>query len=228
MGAIHETGHARFEQNLPRVARQADRHGALLWHSRKSEPRVRDAACAQPRISGFAPMLAEHFGDQPAFEAGTLFRLFTRAKPGLIRVHADEVTYSAHIILRYKIERPLIEGEIEAEDVPAMWDKKMESLPGLDARSNFKDGAMQDVHWTDGAFGCFPSYTLGAMYAAQWFAAMRRTHPDLAPVFDWLHANVWSQGSRWEAPALVRRASGEPLNPAYLRAHLETRYLGGK
>lgn len=93
---------------------------------------------------------------------------------------------------------------------------------------------MQDVHWTEGAFGYFPSYTLGAMYAAQWFAAMRRGMPeldariaagDLAPVFAWLNAHIWSQASRWETPELVARASGEPLNPQHLRSHLEQRYL---
>ena len=111
----------------------------------------------------------------------------------------------------------------------------MQTLLGLDTRGNFKDGCMQDVHWTEGAFGYFPSYTLGAMYAAQWFAAMRRAVPDLdariaagdlAPVFEWLGANIWSQASRWDTPELVRRASGEALNPEHLRSHLETRYLG--
>ena len=110
----------------------------------------------------------------------------------------------------------------------------MRRLLGLDTRGNFKDGCLQDVHWSDGSFGYFPSYTLGAMYAAQWFAAMRRATPDvdqriaagdLRPVFDWLRANIWSQGSRWETPELVRRASGEELNPAHLRRHLEARYL---
>jgi carboxypeptidase Taq len=156
-------------------------------------------------------------------------------KPGFIRVEADEVTYPAHVILRYEIERALIEGEIEAEDIPALWDEKMQTLLGLDTRGNYKDGCMQDVHWTEGAFGYFPSYTLGAMYAAQWFAAMRRTMPeldariaagDLAPVFEWLGANIWSQASRWETPELVSRASGEALDAKYLRAHLQTRYLG--
>jgi len=94
---------------------------------------------------------------------------------------------------------------------------------------------MQDVHWTEGAFGYFPSYTLGAMYAAQWFAAMRRGAPDLdqriaagdlAPVFEWLNANIWSQASRWDTPELVKRATGEALNPQHFRAHLEARYLG--
>jgi len=182
------------------------------------------------------PMLTAKFGRQPAFAPDNLCMLLTRVAPGLIRVDADEVTYPAHVILRYEIERALIEGAIEAEDVPALWDEKMQSLLGLDTRGNFKDGCMQDVHWTEGAFGYFPSYTLGAMYAAQWFAAMRRAVPDidariaagdLAPVFEWLNANIWSQASRWDTPELVRRASGEALNPAHLRAHLEKRYLDG-
>jgi carboxypeptidase Taq len=143
------------------------------------------------------------------------------------------VTYPAHIILRYEIERPLIEGEIEAEDIPALWDEKMQALLGLATAGNFKDGCLQDVHWSDGAFGYFPSYTLGAMYAAQWFAAIRRAVPDLdakiaagdlAPVFSWLRDHIWSQASLWETPELVRKASGEELNPAHFRAHLEQRY----
>ena len=121
-----------------------------------------------------APMLNEHFGTQSAFAPDNLHRVLTRVKPGLIRVNADEVTYPAHIILRYEIERALIEGEIEPDDIPALWDEKMQTLLGLDTRGNYKDGCLQDVHWSDGSFGYFPSYTLGAMYAAQWFAAMRR------------------------------------------------------
>ena len=94
---------------------------------------------------------------------------------------------------------------------------------------------MQDVHWAGGLFGYFPCYTLGAMYAAQWFAAMRRAVPDLdagiargelAPVFDWLRDNIWHQASRWTTEELAVRASGERLNPAHFRAHLEQRYLG--
>ena len=102
-------------------------------------------------------------------------------------------------------------------------------------RGNYKDGCLQDVHWTDGSFGYFPCYTLGAMYAAQWFAAIRRQSPDLdehiargnfAPVFNWLRDNIWAQASRWSTAELAQRASGEALNPAHFRRHLEARYLG--
>ena len=139
------------------------------------------------------------------------------------------------MILRYGMEKRLIEAEIEAQDIPALWDEGMGSLLGVDSRGNFKNGCMQDVHWGAGLFGYFPCYTLGAMYAAQWFAAIRRGTPDLddrvargelAPMFDWLRANIWQQASRWTTGELAVRASGEILNPVHFRRHLEMRYLG--
>jgi len=237
MGSIHETGHARFEQNLPREWLGQPIGVARSYGIHESQSLAFEMQLARSRgfVGVLAPMLSAHFGDQPAFGTDNLYRLWTRVRPGLIRVEADEVTYPAHVILRYEIERALIECEIEADDIPVLWDEKMHTLLGLDTRGNFRDGCMQDVHWTEGAFGYFPSYTLGAMYAAQWFAAMRRAVPDLdariargdlAPVFEWLNANIWSQASRWDTPELVRRASGEALNPGHLRTHLETRYLG--
>jgi carboxypeptidase Taq len=236
LGTIHETGHARFEQNLPREWLGQPLGNARSYGIHESQSLSFEMQLARSRafVGLLSPLLAAHFGAQPAFAADNLYMLFTRVKPGLIRVDADEVTYPAHVILRYEIERALIEGAIEADDIPALWDEKMLSLLGIDTRGNYRNGCMQDVHWTEGAFGYFPSYTLGAMYAAQWFAAMRRVTPDLdqriaagdlAPVFDWLKQNVWSQASRWDTPELVMRASGEALNPRHFRAHLETRYL---
>lgn len=237
MGTIHETGHARYEQNLPREWLGQPIGTARSYGIHESQSLSFEMQLARSRAftALLAPMLARRLGAQPAFEAGNLHRLFTRVKRGFIRVEADEATYPAHVMLRFDIERALIEGEIEPDDIPALWDEKMEALLGLDTRGNYKDGCLQDAHWTEGAFGYFPSYTLGALYAAQWFAAMRRAMPDLdariargdlVPVFNWLRANIWSQASRWETPELVRRASGEALNPAHFRAHLEARYLG--
>ena len=170
-----------------------------------------------------------------AFTAENLARLYTRVERGYIRVDADEVTYPLHVILRYEIERPLVEGDIEPDDIPALWDEKMSAYLGLDTRGDFKDGCMQDVHWSEGLIGYFPSYTLGAMYAAQWFATIRRAVPDfdrrvaagdLGAAFDWLRANIWSQASRWDTQELVRRASGASLDPRHFREHLQARYLG--
>lgn len=236
MGTIHETGHGRYEQNLPR-------HwlGQPIGHARSMALHESQSLSFEMQLAshpGFArllsPLLEEAFGAQPAFEPANLHRLVTRVSRGLIRVDADEVTYPAHVVLRFEIERPLIEGEIEAEDIPALWDAKMQELLGVDTRGNFRDGPLQDVHWPAGLFGYFPCYTLGAMYAAQWFAAMRLAMPDLdkrigrgelQPVFDWLHENIWSAGCRWHTDELAVRASGEPLNPAHFQAHLRARYL---
>jgi carboxypeptidase Taq len=236
MGTIHETGHARYEQNLPRGWLGQPIGAARSYGIHESQSLSFEMQLARSRAFAglLSPLLAKHFGAQRAFAPDNLHGVLTRVAPGLIRVAADEVTYPAHVILRYEIERPLIEGAIDPEDIPALSDEKMQALLGLDTRGNYSDGCLQDPHWTDGAFGYFPTYTLGAMYAAQWFAALRGATPDLdariaagelAPVFDWLQTNIWSQASRWQPPELVRRASGEALNPGHFRAHLEGRYL---
>jgi carboxypeptidase Taq len=236
MGTIHETGHGRYEQNLPRdwLGQPLANARSMALHESQSLSFEMQLGSHPGFVKHLAPLVAGAFGAQPAFEPANLHRLVTRVKPGLIRVDADEMTYPAHVILRYEIERPLIEGEIEPEDVPALWDQKMMELLGQDTRGNFKDGPLQDVHWPEALFGYFPCYSLGAMYAAQWFAAMRRAAPDLdarieagevGVVFDWLRENIWQQASRWSTDELAVRASGEALNPAHFKAHLESRYL---
>ncbi len=185
-------------------------------------------------VALLAPMIRQAFGDQPALADDNLLRLVTRVAPGKIRVDADELTYAPHVRQRYDIERRRIEREIEPDDVPALWDAGMADWLGQYTRGDFRDGAMQDVHWPEVMFGYFPCYTLGAMYAAQWFAAMRRDTPDLdarisagdlASVFGLLDREIWQQASRWTTDELASRASGEVLNPAFYRAHLEARYL---
>ncbi len=237
MGTIHETGHGLYEQNLPRdwLGQPVAEARSMALHESQSLSFEMQLGSHPGFVANLAPLVADAFGPQPAFAPDNLQRLLTRVKPGLIRVDADEVTYPAHVILRYEIERPLLEGEIEPEDVPALWDAKMQELLGLDTRGNYRDGPMQDVHWPEALFGYFPCYSLGAMYAAQWFAAMRRAMPDLdvrigrgelAPIFDWMRERVWSQASRWATDELAIRASGEALNPLHYKAHLERRYLG--
>lgn len=237
MGTVHETGHARYEQNLPRewLGQPMARARSYGLHESQSLSFEMQLGAHPGFVGQLVPLMVEQFGAQPAFTVENLTRLATRVEPGLIRVEADEVTYPAHVILRFEIERALIEGQIEVDDIPALWDEKMAAYLGRDTRGDYRNGPMQDVHWPSGSFGYFPCYTLGAMYAAQWFATMRRQMPDLDeriaagdlnPVFDWLKDHIWRQGARWETPELTRRASGEALNPAHFRAHLEARYLG--
>lgn len=237
LGTIHETGHGRYEQNLPRewLGQPVAQSRSMAIHESQSLFFEMQLAAHPGFARHLAPLLAQAFGEQPAFEPDNLHRLITRVAPGLIRVEADELTYPAHIILRFEIERALIEGEAEVEDIPALWDAAMQDWLGLDTRGNFRDGPMQDVHWPSGLFGYFPCYSLGAMYAAQWMAAMRREQPgiderilagDLEAAFGWLRERIWQQGSRWPTDELARRASGEALNPEHFRRHLEQRYLG--
>ena len=236
MGVIHETGHARYEQNLPKqwagrpvaLARSTAIHESQSLFFEKQLGR-------SPAFLGLVqPLAVQLLGDQPALAADNFIALNQRVKPGLIRVDADEVSYPAHVILRYEIERALVAGEIEVADIPALWQEKMQALLGLDTTGDFRNGCMQDIHWTDGAFGYFPTYTLGAMYAAQLFQALQRALPqvnelirqgDLQPVFDWLQQNIWQHGSRFSTRQLIENATGEDLNPAHFRQHLEQRYL---
>jgi carboxypeptidase Taq len=237
MGTIHETGHARYEQNLPRewLGQPISNARSMGIHESQSLSFEMQLGRGRAFAGLLAPRLRAHFGDQAAFEPDNLHRLMTRVKPGFIRVDADELTYPAHVILRYGIEKKLIDGSIAADDIPALWDEGMHSLLGVDTRGNYTNGCLQDVHWSGGAFGYFPCYTLGAMYAAQWFAAIRAKTPDLdarvgqgdfAPAFDWLRDHIWTQASRWPTAELARRATGDVLNPQHFRRHLEARYLG--
>ncbi len=237
MGIVHETGHARYEQRLPRawVPLPLGQARSMGIHESQSLSFEMQLGRSRPFLTLIAPLVRKHLGDQPAFSVDNLAQIYTRVRTGLVRTESDELTYPMHIILRFEIERAIVEGEIEPEDVPALWDEKMRTYLGQDTRGNYRDGCLQDIHWTDGAFGYFPSYTLGAMYAAQYFAAMRTQVPDLdakiaagdlTPIFGWLEERIWSQASRWETPELIERATGSPLSASHFERHLRARYLG--
>jgi len=235
-GVVHETGHARYEQNLPRTwpGQPVALARSMAIHESQSLFFEMQLARSAPFQQQLLPKIIAHFGPQPAFELSNLIKLSQRVERGFIRVDADEISYPAHVVLRYEIERALISGDIEVDDIPALWDEKMQEWLGLSTAGNYRNGCMQDIHWTDGAFGYFPSYTLGAMYAAQLFAAARRALPqlesqiasgDFGPLFTWLEQNIWRHGSRFSTSQLITNATGEDLNPLYFRKHLESRYL---
>ncbi|WP_256382748.1 carboxypeptidase M32 [Photobacterium toruni] len=236
MGVIHETGHARYEQGLPQQWRDLPVGEARSMGIHESQSLFCEMQLARsPAFSRLlAPMIQKSFNsDNASLSAENLRLINTRVKPGFIRVDADEVTYPAHVILRYEIERDLIEGNIEVDDIPTIWDQKMTQYLGISTQGNFTDGCMQDIHWTDGSFGYFPSYTLGAMYAAQFMATINKqlnveqlvAQGDLTPIFEWLHNNIWSKGSTLSTDKLVEQATGEMLNPEHFKKHLMKRYL---
>ena len=236
-GTIHETGHGRYDQNRPRewLGQPASNARSMAIHESQSLLFEMQLGCHPGFLANLSPLIIEAFGYQNAFEPQALAHLLTRVKPSLIRVDADEVTYPAHIMLRYEIERQLIEGDIEAVDIPSLWDAQMSSLLNVDTRGNYKDGPLQDVHWPTGAFGYFPCYSIGAMYAAQWFASIEKAmpnvhkdieHGNLQPIWDWLNENIWQNASFLPTVELTQKASGSELDLRYFKRHLYKRYLG--
>lgn len=238
MGTVHETGHSRYEQGLPAKWGQLPVGFARSFGIHESQSLFCEMQLGQNRqfVQHLARMAQDAFGrhSDPALSPENLYAMVTQVKPGFIRVDADEVTYPAHVILRYEIEKALIDEEIEAEDLPSLWDEKMQAYLGIDTRGNYKDGCMQDVHWPEGLYGYFPSYTLGAMYAAQLMASLRSkldvdatlAKGELGPIFAWLSENIWQKASFLSTDELITAATGETLNAAHFRRHLEQRYLG--
>ncbi|WED25196.1 carboxypeptidase M32 [Vibrio sp. DW001] len=237
MGTVHETGHARYEQGLPTLLSGLPVGEARSMGIHESQSLFFEMQVGRNDafIEHLSKMSANAFDAKtdPVFESSNFQKLYTRVDKGFIRVDADELTYPAHVILRYEIERDLMNGKISYTDIPELWDHKMNAYLGLSTQGHFKDGCMQDIHWTDGAFGYFPSYTLGAMYAAQFMASMRKTvdvdsviqSGDLSPIFSWLSENIWSKGSLLTTDELVKAATGETLNADHFQAHLRSRYL---
>lgn len=237
MGVVHETGHARYEQGLPSDLAHLPVGQARSMGIHESQSLFFEMQLGRSKafLSLLAPEMQQAFPDTnpDIYTADNLTGIYTRVKPDFIRVDADEMTYPAHVMLRYEIEQALVNGDIEVDDIPELWDVKMQQYLGISTKGNFKDGCMQDVHWTDGSFGYFPSYTLGAMYAAQFMAAMKQqldveaiiNTGDLSPIFAWLKTNIWQHASTLSTNDLVKQATGETLNPAFFKAHLQNRYL---
>jgi carboxypeptidase Taq len=236
MGVLHETGHALYERGLPADWRRqpvGNPRGMSLHESQSLL--VEMQVCRSREFLEFAaPLLRDAFGGSgPAWEPENLYRLNTRVERSLIRVDADEVTYPAHVILRYRLERAMIAGDLPLEDLPGAWSDGMRTLVGI-APPDDRQGCLQDLHWYDGAWGYFPTYTLGAMTAAQLFDAAKRADPailpgiargDFAPLRAWLVEHVHGKGSRFSTSEIIAQATGRPLDGATYERHLRSRYL---
>ncbi len=236
MAVLHETGHALYEAGLPRrwLRQPVGEARGIVVHESQSlflEMQI----CRSPAFVRFlAGELRDTFGPDPAFAPDNLLALWHRVERGLIRVDADEVSYPLHVILRWKLEKALLAGDLAVADLPAAWNEGMRHLLGIvppdDAR-----GCLQDIHWPAGAFGYFPCYTLGALLAAQLHAAIRADLPDLdgtiargeiGPVLGWLRRRVHERGSQPRLAELIEEATGGPLMVEPLLDHLRERYLG--
>ncbi len=237
MGVLHETGHALYERGLPRKWRHQPVGEACGMAVHESQSLLIEMqVCRSAEFVGYmAPLAREAFGaDGPAWQADNLIRVYNRVEPGTIRVDADEVTYPAHVILRYRLEKAMIAGDMAPDDLPGAWNAGMDELLGLTPPDD-RVGCLQDIHWYDGAWGYFPTYTLGAMAAAQLFATARSEAPeipaaigrgDFAPLMAWLGEKVHGLGGFYTTDALIAHATGKPLDPKVFEAHLKARYLG--
>lgn len=233
MAVLHETGHALYKRALPAAWRWQPVGGARGMAVHESQSLLLEMqVCRSRAFLGFAaPLLRAELGGE--WDAEQLHRRAIRVARSLIRVEADEVTYPLHVILRTRLERAMIAGDLAPRDLPGAWDEGMTALLGVRPEGD-RTGCLQDIHWYEGLFGYFPTYTLGALIAAQLFAAARREIAGLeamlaagrfAPLLDWLGARVHGWGSRVPTAELIESATGAPLGTASFECHLHERYL---
>lgn len=230
---VHETGHALYEQGLPHAHRGTTVAEAASFGLHESQSRFWENTIGRSEafFRWLAPKLPGHFeGATP--DASALYRAANRVEPSLIRVEADEVTYNLHIVVRFELELALFEGTLAVADLPAAWNEKYAEYLGVTPPDDTR-GVLQDVHWSSGAFGYFPSYTLGNLYAASMGRAIEAALPDLwdrvadgdfAPILGWLRERVHARGHLLEAPEIVREAVGERDHVADLLGYLWSRH----
>ena len=234
-GILHEAGHGIYEQGLPPEKFGLPLGEAVSLGIHESQSRMWENLVGRSRAfwQHFYPAAQAKF---PAALASAGLDAFYFAindvRPSLIRVEADEATYNLHILIRFELEQALLSGDLPADDAPAAWREKYRQYLGIVPPSN-ADGVLQDVHWSAGLVGYFPTYTLGNLYAAQFFAAADRELGGLAaqfargefrPLRDWLREKIHRHGQRYTSAQLVKRVTGQELSSAPLLAHLQAKY----
>jgi len=234
-GVIHETGHALYEQGLPAAYFGTPLAEAVSLGIHESQSRLWENLVGKSRSfwTYFYPRL-QHECPTPLRNVSldSFYRAINTVRPSFIRVEADEVTYNLHIILRFEIETGLIDGNIAVEELPRVWNSKMKELLGLDVPDDSL-GVLQDVHWSGGMIGYFPTYSLGNLYSAQFFAAAKRAIPSLddemargefGQLLKWLRENIHAHGKFYSAQELAKNATGEKLNSRYFVDYISKKY----
>ncbi|MFO7841392.1 MAG: carboxypeptidase M32 [Fidelibacterota bacterium] len=231
---IHESGHAIYEQGLSK-----EHYGTPLGESasfgiHESQSRLWENMIGRSREfwSYALPLLQTYFPQLKETGLEEWYRMINVVKPSLIRVEADEVTYSLHIMLRFDIESRMINEDIKVSDLPDLWNAGMKEYFGIEPK-NDAEGILQDVHWSMGGVGYFPSYAMGNLYGAQIFEQAKKDIPDLygktgagdfLPLTTWLKKNVHLQGRRYDPEKLIEVISGKPLSPDPFMDYLEKKY----
>ncbi|NTU66467.1 MAG: carboxypeptidase M32 [Candidatus Moranbacteria bacterium] len=232
---IHESGHALYEQGIPMENFGSPLGDAISLGIHESQSRMWENIVGRSENfwKYFFPRLKKAFPKNfDKAEMGDIYRYVNAVKPSLIRTEADEVTYNLHIIMRFEIEKELIEGSIAVEDLPKIWNSKVKEYFGIDV-PNDALGVLQDVHWSGGLIGYFPTYALGNLYSAQFYEAAKRDVLNLekeiragqfAHLLNWLRKNIHIHGKMFTARELIENASGEPLNAQYFMDYIEDKY----
>ena len=234
MAAVHEGGHALYEQgSAPALARTPVAGGASMG-AHESQSRLWENAIGRSEAfwRGQMYLVQEAFPERfGGIDAATFARALNGVQPSLIRIEADEVTYNLHIIIRFELEKALVNGEVAIETLPRLWNAKYQEYLGIEPERD-AEGVLQDIHWTSG-FGYFPTYTLGNLYAAQIYAALRRSFPDFderlaagdtAFILGWLRERMYQYGTVYLPAKVVEMVTGEAPNPAYFAAYLTSKF----
>ncbi len=233
--SIHEGGHALYEQGLPPEHFGSPLGEAISLGIHESQSRLWENCVgrSRPFWQHFYPILQEHFSDQlKNINLDEYYAGINIVRPSLIRVEADELTYNLHIMVRFEIEKALIEGDLDVDALPGVWKEKMKEYLGVVPESD-ADGVLQDVHWSGGAIGYFPTYTLGNLYAAQIFRQAKKEIPELCPQIEmgdlltlkrWLNKKIHRWGRQYPSEDLLQRVTGESLNPRYFIEALKEKF----
>ena len=239
MPTIHETGHGHYQQNLPTawVGQPVGEAGGFALHESQSLLFERQIARGDAFLEFVAPIVERHAvgsgTDAPEYQPRNLAKLVRKVERGLIRVEADELTYALHIILRYQLEAALIDGSLAVADLPESWDEQMRRHLGLSTAGDDANGTLQDIHWFAGMIGYFPTYTLGAVMAAQFHEAAAREIKGLddsirvgnfTELLEWLRTKVHSLGRSKPSMEILENATGAPLETRAFLEHLKSRY----
>lgn len=237
LGVVHESGHALYEMGLPRAwVRQPVGQAAGMGLHESQSLLMEMQAARTPELLGYlARVAAEELGvSEQVLSREALALHALRVERSLVRVEADEATYPLHVAVRYAIERALLSGDLPVADLPGAFRDGMERVVGIRPGSD-RDGCLQDVHWPSGAFGYFPSYTIGAIAAAQLFAAALAAHPSIpselsrgefSSVRSFAREHVHQYGSRFDTGTVLQKATGRGLDVDGFLGHLRRRYLG--
>ncbi len=234
--AVHEAGHALYELGLP----QREQYGlplgsalSMAFHESQSRFWENSIGRSLPFWKGQYGTLQKLFPENLAkVSLGDFYRGVNAVEPSFIRVEADELTYHAHIYIRYLIEKALMSREIEVKDIPSFWNDRYQEYLGI-RPSHDGEGCLQDVHWSYGSFGYFPTYSFGSFYAAQLHAAMKRDLPDFdgkvergefSAILKWLREKVHVHGKRYSSDELLTRVTGEPLNGNHFMSGMRVKY----